>query len=247
MLLFRLKQEINPMLFGHSFKIIHHLAHERNDVYTLYLHLHLLVLNLTEVQYLIDKTKHTAGVPFHHHQLFTGISRQFIILQDLLYRTCYQRKRSTQLMGYIRKEAQFYIRNLLFDRHFMLQPVNGEQDINGHKNNNQNEKYIKHVCYRRFPERRQNDNIQDTFVIHPHTIAISRTDAKHILSFRKIRISHATLFIGKGPLFFKSIENISILYILRISIIECREMNGENILLMRKNQFISVVNIHFQQ
>ena len=235
------------MLFGHSLKIIHHLAHERNDVHTLYLHLHLLVLNLTEVQYLIDKTKHTAGVPFNHHQLFAGISRQFIILQDLLYRTCYQRKRSTQLMGYIRKEAQFYIRNLLFDRHFMLQPVNGEQDINGHKNNNQNKKYIKHVCYRRFPERRQNDNIQDTFVIHPYTIAIGRTDAEHILSFRKIRISHATLFVGKGPLFFKSVENISILYILRIGIIECREMNGENILFMRKYQFISVVNIHFQQ
>ena len=50
------------------------------------LHLHLLVLNLAEVQYLIDETKHPTGVPFYHHQLLPCVGRQFIILQHLLHR-----------------------------------------------------------------------------------------------------------------------------------------------------------------
>ena len=109
MFLFGLEQEINPMFLGHSFKIIHHLTDERYNIHPLHLHLHLLILNLAEVQNLIDKTEHPIGVPFNHHQLFAGISRQFIILQDLLHRTGYQRKRSTQLMRYVSKETQFYI------------------------------------------------------------------------------------------------------------------------------------------
>ena len=54
----------------------------------------------------------------------------------------------------------------------MLQPINSKQDINGYENNNQNKKHIKHISYRRLPERRQNNNVQYTFIIHPHTITI---------------------------------------------------------------------------
>ena len=97
------------MLFGDSLEVIHHLTDERHDIHTLHLHLHLLVLNLAEVQYLIDETKHPTGVPFYHHQLLPCVGRQFIILQDLLHRTGYQRTPSTQLMRYVSKETQFYI------------------------------------------------------------------------------------------------------------------------------------------
>ena len=150
-------------------------------------------------------------------------------------------------MRYVSKETQFYIWNLLFDRNFMLQPINSKQDINGYENNNQNKKNIKHISYRRLPERRQNNNVQYTFIIHPHTITIRWTNTEHILSFRKIRISHTTLLVGKSPLFLKSVENISILYILRISIIECSEVNGENILFVWEHQWVGIVNIHLQQ
>ena len=67
MFLFGLEQEINPMFLGHSFKIFHHLTDERYNIHPLHLHLHLLILNLAEVQNLIDKTKHPIGVPFNHH------------------------------------------------------------------------------------------------------------------------------------------------------------------------------------
>ena len=60
-------------------------------------------------------------------------------------------------------------------------------------------------------------------------------------------LSHTTLLVGKSPLFLKSVENISILYILRISIIECSEVNGENILFVWEHQWVGIVNIHLQQ
>ena len=75
MLFLRLKQEINPMFLGYGFEIIHDLTDKGHDIHTLHLHLHLLVLNLAEVQNLIDKTKHTVSIPLYHHQLFTDVLR----------------------------------------------------------------------------------------------------------------------------------------------------------------------------
>ena len=208
MFLFRLKQEINPVLFGDSLEVIHHLTDERHDIHTLHLHLHLLVLNLAEVQYLIDETKHPTGVPFYHHQLLPCVGRQFIILQHLLHRSGYQRKRCTQFVGNIRKEAQLNIRDLLLYRYLMLQPIDREQDINSHKDNNQNKEYIHHIRHRGLPKRRKNHYIQRTFVLHPHPVAVGRTDTEHIFPFRKIRISHTPLLVGKRPLLFKTVQNI---------------------------------------
>ena len=83
-------------------------------------------------------------------------------------------------MGYIRKEAQLDIRNLLFYRHLMLQPINGKQDINRNKNNQQHKADIQHIRQRRLPERRENRNVQDALIVHPHPVTIGRTDTEYI-------------------------------------------------------------------
>ena len=241
-----LEKEIDVVFFRHRLKIIHNLADKGNDIQLLYLHLHLLVLNLTKVQNLIDQTKHTVGIPFEHYQLFPCISRQFIVLQNLFHRTCNQCQRSTEFMGYIRKEAQLDIRNLLFYRHLMLQPINGKQDINRNKNNQQHKADIQHIRQRRLPERRENRNVQDALIVHPHPVTIGRTDTEYIISLRKVSISHASLPVGKSPLLLETIENVCVLYVLRIRIIECSILNGKDILIMRKHQFLCIIQIDFQ-
>ena len=138
-------------------------------------------------------------------------------------------------MGYIGKETQLDIRNLLLYRHLMLQPINGKQDINRNKNDQQHKTDIQHIRQRRFPERRKDCNIQDALIVHPHPVTIGRTDTEYIISLRQVSIGHASLPVGKSPLLLETIENVCVLYILRIRIIECSVLNGKDILIMRKH------------
>ena len=86
------------MFFRQRFEIIHYPPDKRDDVDPLYLHLHFLILNLTEIKDLIDQMKHPVRITFYYDQLFTCIFRQFRIFQDMLYRAGYQSQRCTKLM-----------------------------------------------------------------------------------------------------------------------------------------------------
>ena len=64
--LFRLKQEVYMMLLGHRIEVLHNLTGKSHHIDALHLHFHLLVLNLPEVEYLIDKTQHAVRIAFYH-------------------------------------------------------------------------------------------------------------------------------------------------------------------------------------
>ena len=130
------------------------------------------------------------------------------------------------------KKAQLHICHLLLYRYFMFQTINSEQNINSRHNNQYNEQHIQEVGKWSFPERRKNLNIQYACILCPHPIPISRTNFKDIVSLRQVRIGGCTLLANKIPGFFKTFQNISILNFRRCGIIECSELNRENILPM---------------
>ena len=220
------------MFFGNRLKVFHDFTGKSNYIYALHLHLHLPVLYLPEVQDLIDKPQHPICIPFHHLQLLTCISRKFRIRQNILHRPRNQSQRSTQFVRNICKKAQLHICHLLFYRYFMFQTINSEQNINSRHNNQYNEKHIQEVGKRSFPERRKNLNIQYARIFRPHPVSIGRTNLKDIVSLRQVGIGCSTLLANKVPGFFKTFQNISILNFRRCRIIECSELNRENILPM---------------
>ena len=126
---FTFEYKINMMLFGQRFKIIHDMAYKRNNIYLLYTQLHLIFLYFAEIKNLVHQAKHTVGITFYYMQLLTYIIRQSLVFQNIFHRTCNQCQRSAKFVRNICKKTKFYIRNLLFHRHFMFQTINSKQYI----------------------------------------------------------------------------------------------------------------------
>ena len=182
------------MLLGYGIKVFHNLTSKCHHLDALYLHFHLLVLNLPEIQYLINQAQHTVCISLYNLQLFTGILRQLRIVQHILHRAGYQGQRSTQFMRNVRKEAQFHVCHLLFHGHLMLQTIDCEQNIDSRHNNQHHKQHIQEIGKRSFPKRRKYLYIKQTSIFRPHTLGIGRTNLKHIMSFGQVGIgSHPLL------------------------------------------------------
>ena len=71
--LFGFENKINLVRFGYGFKILHNLMYKRDDINLFDAQFHLVILYLTEIQNLIDKSQHPMCITFYHLQLFAYI------------------------------------------------------------------------------------------------------------------------------------------------------------------------------
>ena len=91
--------------------------------------LHFMMLQLTEIQYLIDKIRHFICIPIHHPQLSSYFFRQFTGIQYIFHRTGNQSQRCSKLMRDSGEEMQFKFSQFAFYFHLMFQTVESKQDI----------------------------------------------------------------------------------------------------------------------
>ena len=61
----RLQPEVYLVFVGQIVEAFHNVSGKGNQIYLLHPHLHFVVLYFTEVQYLVHKTEHAAGIPFY--------------------------------------------------------------------------------------------------------------------------------------------------------------------------------------
>ena len=234
------------MFFGHRLEVLHNLPDKRYHFHPLHLHLHLPVLYLPEIQYLVDQPQHPVGVAFHYFQLFAGIVGQRCVLQHIFHGTGNQCERSTQFVRYVGKEAKLHVRQLLFDGDFVFQPVDGEQDVDGRYHYSKQEEHIQEVGQRRLPEGRLDFYLQCTHIVRPHSVGIGRAYLERIVSFRQIGISGGALRTHIVPRLFEAFQDIGILYLGGSRIVECRVLQGKDVLPVRQYQFAHVVQTLLQ-
>lgn len=229
------------MLFGYRLEVGHDFAGEGHDIDPLYMHLHLPVLNLAEVQDLVDKPQHAVRVPLHDLQLLAGVVREFGVLQDILHGAGNQGERGAQFVGDVGKEAQLHVCQLLLDRHFVLQAVNGKQDIYGCHDNHDEEKGIQEVGERSLPERGQDLDVEHARVFGPDAVSVGGTYLEDVVSFRQVGVGGGALLAYGVPVLLETLQRIGILDFGRGGIIEGGKLYREDILLVRQDQPFRVV------
>ena len=188
-------------------------GHQLLQVEPLNLHLHLMILNLPEVQNLVYHTQHTRRVGVHYLQLTPNSRRDFLVLQDVLHRPRNKGQRCTQLVRYIGEETQFYLRHFLLDRHFLTQTCDDNHRLIQRKCDDCKDKSVKQECPTRQPKRRTNVNLQRAFVVHPHTFGIGRTDTESVVAAIKFRISGTTQRSHVVPSRINAIHLVGILHL----------------------------------
>jgi hypothetical protein len=119
---------INVIIFCKLPEIFHCLTNQRNHINIRDEQFHPFVLYFTEIKNLINKMKHPVGIAFYGFKL---LSQKALFLRGHALRDAYKCQRRPQLMRDIRKKAQFYVGNPLFDRHFMTKAKNGKKNIYG--------------------------------------------------------------------------------------------------------------------
>ena len=239
--------EVDAPLFGHGQVVLHQPMGKLHCLDALHLELHLLVLYLAEVKYLIDEPQHATGVAPDDLQLMARIIRQTAVLQHMLYGAGNQRERCTQFVADVGKETQLHVGELLLYNHLVLQPVNGEEDIDRSHDKEQNEKHVEEVSQGSLPEGGENLDGQYTLVIHPHTVGIGGTHLEEVTSLWNVGVDGGTAAGHVVPRFIQSLHHVGILNALRVGEVEGSILQAEDIIAVSQHQLLHAIGCHRQE
>ena len=108
----------------------------------------------------------------------------------------------------------------------------------------QNRENSKPPC---FPEWRSNYYFYGCIFIIPHAVIVGTPDPKDIFPGVQIGKSNIMFVTQMNPIVIKPLHHIHVLIFFRVCIIQCRKYEGENVIFVRKYNFVSFGNMLLQR
>ena len=102
------------------------------------------------------------------------------------------------------------------------------------------EKQIDDLGWKRPPEWRMHLYLERCLVIRPHTIVVGGLHTEGVAAGWQVVIG-GTGFVGGGPFVVESIELIAVEILLGRDVAQCREREGDGILIVRETDFTHLV------
>ncbi len=208
------------LLVRHGLEVLAHLCEERDEFGLLHEQFHLVVLYLTEVQYLVHQAQHALGVLIDEGEVLAHEGRDALVLEHLADGTGYQRERGAQFVGHVGEEPQLDVGEFLLHVHLMAQAVDVEEDVGGDAGYEQQQSQIDKPGPRCLPEGGEDSDGEGAHIVHPHTVAVGGLHLQAIVAGRQVEVvGHASVVVVV-PLILQSFETIGVLDVLRMGIVE---------------------------
>lgn len=95
---------MNLLLFGNTGKVVENFPYHTDQIYLTQNQFHLIVVDSSEIEYLVDNPVEPVYIPFHQSHVFLNRRIKLGVLYQFIDRSKYQCKRSTDFMGDIGKK-----------------------------------------------------------------------------------------------------------------------------------------------
>jgi len=242
-----MKTQINVLLLRHRVEVGHHLSQQSDEVSLFHLQLHLMALELSEIQDLIHHAKHTLRVDTHERQVRTVFLRQRTATEHLVHRSGNERERRAKFMGYVSKETQLNVSQLLLRVNTVAQAVDVEQDITNQAHEQKKQDGIKHPCPNRLGELRLDDETQASHIVHPHAVAVGGTYFQRVFPYGQIHVAGRMCIAHIIPMLLQPPESVSILNGGRTDKVQRRKAERDVALMAGKNERFHTVHVNRQR